>query len=347
MLHKIITGILSAGSAVPFTPATRAVGFILALPLAAFQIWLAIWGVLTPIQIGLAFMIPMLIVATLTSGPRPESQRIGWFEIAMAAAVAVAGGYLLSQSVRFSVWILGISRFETADLISGAILMFVVLVIMKRRVGPGMTAIVLLLMAYLAFGHEMEGFFYHRPFHVAEIIEQSVISSNGGLFGTPVAAAALYVYLFVVFGMFLQHSGGGQFFFDLAASVAGGLRGGVAKVAVVSSALFGMISGSPTSDVVTTGSITIPMMKRLGYPAHAAAAIETVASVGGSFLPPIMGAVVFLMVEFTGISYSNVISASIVVALLYYLGVISQVHFYSTRHGFGAIEGPPPAQRKC
>lgn len=341
-MRKILANLLSTGSAVPFTPATRAVGLVLALPLAAFQVWLAVWGVLTPIQVGLAFMIPMLIIATLTSGPRPDSQRIGGFEIAMAMAVAVAGGYLLSQSVRFSTWILGISRFNTADLVSGAILMFVVLVMMKRRVGPGMTAIVLLLMAYLAFGHHLEGFFYHRPFSAAEIVEQSIISANGGLFGAPVAAAALYVYLFVVFGKFLQHSGGGQFFFDLAASVAGGLRGGVAKVAVVSSGLFGMISGSPTSDVVTTGSITIPMMKRLGYPAHAAAAIETVASVGGSFMPPIMGAVVFLMVEFTGISYGEVVSASVVVALLYYLGVISQVHFYSTRHRFGAIEGEIP-----
>ncbi len=315
---------------------------LLALPLAAFQVWLALFGVLTPIQIGLAFMIPMLIIATLTSAARFDTERVGVFEVAMAVAVAVAGGYLMTQSTRFSTWILGLSRFNTADLIAGAVLMFVVLVIMKRRVGPGMTTIVLILLAYLAYGHLLEGFLYHRRFSPAEIIEQSVISVNGGLFGTPVAAAALYVYLFVVFGKVLQASGGGQFFFDLAASVAGRLRGGVAKIAVVSSGLFGMISGSPTSDVVTTGSITIPMMKRLGYPAHAAAAIETVASVGGSFLPPIMGAVVFLMVEFTGISYSNIISASIFIALLYYMGIFAQVHFYSTQNDFGSYEGEVP-----
>jgi TRAP transporter 4TM/12TM fusion protein len=341
-LRNFVFGIFASGSVVPFTPVTRAVALVLALPLAAFQVWLALWGVLTPIEIGLAFMIPMLIIATLTSGPRPDSERIGWFEVAMAVAVAIAGGYLLSESTRFSTWIMGISRFGTADLIAGAALIFVVLVIMKRRVGMGMTAIVLLLMAYLAFGHRLDGFLSHRQFSFTEIIEQSIISSNGGLFGTPVAAAALYVYLFVVFGKILQSSGGGQFFFELAASLTGGLRGGVAKVAVVSSGLFGMISGSPTSDVVTTGSITIPMMKRLGYPAHAAAAIETVASVGGSFLPPIMGAVVFLMVEYTGISYGNIIYASIGVGILYYLGVLSQVHFYSVRHGFGALDEDVP-----
>lgn len=345
-MNNFISGILSSGNAVPFTHVTRAVGLAVTLPLAAFQVWLAIWGVLTPIQIGLAFMIPMLIVATLTTGPRPDSVRIGWFEVALAVAVAAAGGYLLTQSVRFSTWILGISRFETLDLIAGAIMMLVVLIMMKRRVGFGMTFIVLLLMAYLAFGHLLGGFFYHRRFSIAEIIEQSIISFNGGLFGTPVAAAALYVYLFVVFGKILQASGGGQFFFQLAASVTGRLRGGVAKVAVVSSGLFGMISGSPTSDVVTTGSITIPMMKRLGYPPHAAAAIETVSSVGGSFLPPIMGAVVFLMVEFTGIGYGNIVSASIVVALLYYLGVLSQVHFYSVRHNFGAFDEHIPRASK-
>lgn len=326
----------------PFTPTTRLVAVVLALPLAAFQVWLALWGVLTPIQIGLVFMIPMLIIATLTSGPRPDSTRVGWFEYAMAVAVAVAGTYLLTQSVRFSTWILGLSRFGVADLVSGAVLMFVVLVIMKRRVGPGMTLIVLLLMAYLAFGHVFDGFLYHRPFSAAEIIEQSVISVNGGLFGTPVAAAALYVYLFVVFGKILEASGGGRFFFDLAAALTGRLSGGVAKVAVVSSGLFGMISGSPTSDVVTTGSITIPMMKRLGYPAHTAAAIETVASVGGSFMPPIMGAVVFMMVEFTGISYGDIVSSSIVLALLYYVGVMAQVHFYSLRYDLGAFEGEIP-----
>lgn len=341
-MRNFVFGIFASGGVVPFTPVTRTVALVLALPLAAFQVWLALWGVLTPIEIGLAFMIPMLIIATLTSGPRPDSERIGWFEFGMAVAVAIAGGYLLSESMRFSTWILGISQFRTADLIAGAILIFVVLVIMKRRVGFGMTLIVLLLMAYLAFGHLLDGFLYHRRFSFAEIVEQSIISSNGGLFGTPVAAAALYVYLFVVFGKILQSSGGGQFFFQLAASLTGGLRGGVAKVAVVSSGLFGMISGSPTSDVVTTGSITIPMMKRLGYPAHAAAAIETVASVGGSFLPPIMGAVVFLMVEYTGIGYGDIVSASIVVGVLYYLGVLSQVHFYSVRHDFGALDEEIP-----
>lgn len=341
-MRSFLAGLLSAGRGVPFTPATRLVAVVLALPLAVFQVWLAIWGVLTPIQIGLVFMIPMLIIATLTSGPRPDSTRVGWFEYAMAVAVAVAGAYLLTQSVRFSTWILGLSRFGTVDLVAGAVLMLVVLVIMKRRVGPGMTLIVLVLMGYLAFGHHLGGFLYHRPFSAAEIIEQSVISVNGGLFGTPVAAAALYVYLFVVFGKILEASGGGRFFFEFAAAIAGRLRGGVAKVAVVSSGLFGMISGSPTSDVVTTGSITIPMMKRLGYPAHAAAAIETVASVGGSFMPPIMGAVVFLMVEFTGISYGDIVSSSIVLALLYYLGVMAQVHFYSVRHDLGAFEGEIP-----
>ena len=341
-MTNVFAALLSSGRGVPFTPTTRIVAVILTLPLAAFQVWLALWGVLTPIQIGIVFMVPMLIIAALTSAPREDVTSVGWFEYAMAVAVAMAGAYLLTQSVRFSTWILGMSRFGMADLASGAIMMFVVLVIMKRRVGPGMTAIVLLLMAYLAFGHQLGGFLNHRQFSSAEIIEQAVISVNGGLFGSPVAAAALYVYLFVVFGKNLEASGGGRFFFDLAAALTGRLRGGVAKVAVVSSGLFGMISGSPTSDVVTTGSITIPMMKRLGYPPHVAAAIETVASVGGSFVPPIMGAVVFLMVEFTGIPYRTIVSNSIVLAMLYYVGVMLQVHFYSVRYDLGAFEGTIP-----
>lgn len=335
---SVLRDVIAGGSVVPFTPLTRAIATCLAVPLAIFQFWLALVGILAPIQIGLFFMIPMLIVACLTTAGRSGVDRIGWMEWLMALSVAIAGAYLMWESPRLSRWMLGVHRFGPYEQAAGAVLMIVTLIMLKRRVGPGMTAVVLLLMAYLAFGHHLSGFLYHRPFTMREIIEQSIISVNGGLFGTPVAAAALYVYLFVVFGKILQASGGGQFFFDVAAIVAGRRTGGVAKVSVVSSGLFGMISGSPTSDVVTTGTITIPMMKRLGYPPHMAGAIETVASVGGSFLPPVMGAVVFLLIEFTGIPYSEVIRASAVLAVLYYLAVYLQVHHYSAMHGYGRID---------
>ena len=337
--RSILANLVAGGDAVPLTRPTRIIATVLAVPLAMFEFWLAFVGIVTPIQLGLAFVVPLLIVAFLTTSGTTGVQQLGPFEIVMAVLVAIAGSYLLWQSDRLSDWILGISRFSLFDQLAGSVMILATLVILKRRVGPGMLAVVLILLAYLAWGHLLSGFLYHREFTLREIIEQSIISSNGGLFGTPVAAAAIYVYLFVVFGKILQASGGGQFFFDLAALIAGRRTGGVAKVAVVSSGLFGMISGSPTSDVVTTGTITIPMMKRMGYPAHAAAAIETVASVGGSFLPPVMGAVVFILVEFTGIPYGDVIAASVIIALLYYLAIYLQVHQYSASLGIGRIQG--------
>lgn len=334
---RLLGRLFAGGSVVPLTGRTRIVATALALPLAAFEIWLAFVGLVTPVRLGLFFVVPLLIIAFLTTTGSRERTAVGVFEVAMAGIVAVAGAYLIWHSDRYGQWILGISRFTLWDQIAGAVMILGTLVIMKRTVGPGMLAVVLILVAYLAFGDRLEGFLYHRHFSLREIIEQSIISNNGGLFGTPVAAAAMYVYLFVLFGKFLQVSGGGQFFFDLAARLAGRRVGGVAKVSVVSSGLFGMISGSPTSDVVTTGTITIPMMKRMGYPAYLACAIETVSSVGGSFLPPVMGAVVFLMIEFTGIPYSEVIGASVLIALLYYFAIYLQVHQISRRDGVGDL----------
>lgn len=337
-LRSLVGDLLAGGDSVPLTPRTRVIATALALPLAVFEFWLAFVGLVTPIQLGLIFVVPLLIIAFLTTSGVTGRQKTSAFDLTMAILVAIAGGYLLWESPRYGNWILGISRFNLYDQITGVVMILATLIILKRRVGPGMLAVVLILMAYLVYGHLLDGFLYHRQFSIREVIEQSIISPNGGLFGTPVAAAAIYVYLFVVFGKILQASGGGQFFFDLAALVAGRRVGGVAKVSVVSSGLFGMISGSPTSDVVTTGTITIPMMKRMGYPAHIACAIETVASVGGSFLPPVMGAVVFILVEFTGVPYGEVITASIIIALLYYFAIYLQVHEYSLRQGLGRLE---------
>lgn len=337
-LKSVLGNVLAGGDSVPLNPRTRLIATVLAVPLAVFEFWLAFIGLVTPIQLGLIFVVPLIIIAFLTTSGVTGRNETSPFDIVWTVLVAIAGSYLLWESPRLSNWILGISRFSLLDQLAGIVMILATLIILKRRVGPGMLAVVLILMAYLMFGHLLDGFLYHRQFSIREIIEQSIISPNGGLFGTPVAAAAVYVYLFVVFGKILQASGGGQFFFDMAALVAGRRVGGVAKVSVVSSGLFGMISGSPTSDVVTTGTITIPMMKRMGYPAHIACSIETVASVGGSFLPPVMGAVVFILVEFTGIPYGEVISASVIIALIYYFAIYLQVHQYSGKHGIGHLD---------
>jgi len=207
----------------------------------------------------------------------------------------------------------------------------------RRTVGLGLTAVVGVFIAYNLYGHLLKGFMSHGYISLEHFIDITVFTSDG-LFSVPIQVTATYAFLFVMFGTLLERAGGGAFFFDLAAALTGRKIGGPAKVAVVSSAAFGTISGSPTADVVTTGSVTIPMMKRLGYRPRYAAAVEVAASTGGSIMPPVMGSAVFIMAEFTGIAYVDIVVASLVPALVYYLGIYLQVHLRSKRLGHKGLE---------
>ena len=218
----------------------------------------------------------------------------------------------------------------------GFMLFVFTLELMRRVAGIGLSAVVFALLLYTFFGHLLTGTFAHRQIPFELFIERMFISVEG-IFSEPVQVAATYAFLFVMFGKFFLHAGGGQFFFNLAALVAGRRIGGPAKVAVISSGLFGTVSGSPTSDVVTTGSITIPMMKKMGYNPTFAGAVESVASTGGSILPPIMGSAVFLMAEFTAIPYLKLLKSALFMGLLYYFVVYLQVHFRSIRQGLIGI----------
>jgi TRAP transporter 4TM/12TM fusion protein len=158
-----------------------------------------------------------------------------------------------------------------------------------------------------------------------------------GIWGLPTGVAATYVFVFVLFGSFLDRTGGGNFFIDLAYSITGRMTGGPAKTSVIASGFMGSVSGSAVANVVTTGSFTIPMMKRIGYRRHVAGAIEAAASTGGQLMPPIMGAGAFLMAEITGTSYLQIIKIAVAPAVLYYLSVLCFVHFEAKREGFKPI----------
>lgn len=214
----------------------------------------------------------------------------------------------------------------------GYALLFLALEAARRTVGLGLTALVVIIMAYNLWGHTLDGPLRHGYISFAHFLDVTVFTTDG-IFGVPIQVTATYAFLFVMFGTLLERAGGGQFFFDIAASLTGRRPGGPAKVAVCSSGLFGMVSGSPTADVVTTGSVTIPVMKRLGYTPTLAGAVEVAASTGGSIMPPVMGSAVFIMAEFTGISYLNIVIASIIPAILYYLCVYLQVDFRSRKLG--------------
>jgi TRAP transporter 4TM/12TM fusion protein len=187
------------------------------------------------------------------------------------------------------------------------------------------------LLVFTVFGRWMPGALHHDNFGIVYFTEMMTITENG-IFGAPLQVAATYAFLFVLFGSFYEKSGGGQLFFDLANAVTGRMRGGAAKACVTASGLYGSVSGSPTADVATTGPLTIPIMKKMGIPAARAGAIEATASSGGAMLPPVMGAVAFIMSDITGISYQSIAWASLLPALLYYYSIYLLVHNEAVRH---------------
>jgi TRAP transporter 4TM/12TM fusion protein len=234
------------------------------------------------------------------------------------------------------------TRFPTAhplerlDLLVGTVLVLLVLEATRRTLGMALPVLALGFIVYALIGPWLPGPLRHKGLTYEILIDQTIFTSEG-LFGIPLGVAASYVILFIIFGAFLEKSGAGQFFMNLANAVAGGQRGGPGKVAVISSSLFGTISGSAVANVMVDGWLTIPMMKRTGFKAEAAAAIEAVASTGGQIMPPVMGAASFVMAEFLGVPYSHVMLAAAIPAIFYYGALFAAIHFNASRAGLRGL----------
>lgn len=216
----------------------------------------------------------------------------------------------------------------------GVILVGLVLEGSRRTIGLVLPILVVIFILYGMYGNHLPGLFYHNGNDVAEMFGFLYLTSTG-IWSFPIGIASTYIITFVIFGAFLLHTGVGQLFINLAMRGAGRITGGPAQVAVVASSLFGSVSGAAPANVATTGSITIPMMKSIGFSNDRAGAVETAASAGGLLMPPIMGAAVFLMVEFTGIPYRTIIVAALVPALLYYFGISVSIYLVSREKGIG------------
>lgn len=234
-------------------------------------------------------------------------------------------GYFLVNLERFSTHIVGISPLHGEDVIAAVLFLVLVLECARRFSGGWLPVCALIFVAYVFLAPFIPGLFHRPPMEFRDLVERLVFSTDG-VFGFAIAVASSYVFLFVLFGQFLSMVGGGKFFFDFANAIAGRAAGGSAKVAVISSGLFGMISGSPAADVVTTGSFTIPAMKKSGIPGVYAAAVEAVACTGGSLMPPVMGSVAFLMADMLGRPYIEIAKAAILPALIYYFSLYLMVH---------------------
>ncbi|WP_158736621.1 TRAP transporter permease [Alteribacillus sp. YIM 98480] len=233
-------------------------------------------------------------------------------------AVVLRGGFLLPQDYIFGA--------------AGILMIFEA----ARRVVGNLAVLALIFLLYNFFGNYFPGDFSHSGFSINRVIDHMFWGSQG-IFGIAIGVSATFVFLFILFGAFLRISGFSHFINDLALTIAGRSPGGPAKVAVLASSLMGMINGSALANVATTGTITIPMMKRNGYKSRFAAAVEAVASTGGQFAPPIMGAAGFVMAEYLGVPYTTVLIAAFIPALLYYLTLILVVHFEAKRLGLKGI----------
>ncbi|KJS83696.1 MAG: hypothetical protein JM58_12210 [Peptococcaceae bacterium BICA1-8] len=225
---------------------------------------------------------------------------------------------------------------EQGDIIFGTIALLIVLEMMRRSTGYLLPILAITFIIYALIGNYLPGLFWHRGYSFQRII--SFLYSTVGIYTIPLGVSARYVFIFILFGAFLQRSGAGDFFVNLAVALTGKTRGGVGKVPILSSALFGTVSGAAVANVVMTGSITIPAMKKSGFKPKVAAAIEAVASTGGQIAPPVMGAAAFLMAEFVGISYSKIVIAAIIPAILYYLSIYWMVDFDAAANGLKSID---------
>jgi len=261
---------------------------------------------------------------------RPALDFLNWIWAVLALVVC---GYVL---VDFENLVNRMGSLNTVDMILGGLCVVMVLDATRRSIGWPLPFVTITFLLYGYFGNLIPGSFGHRGYDIHRILNQMYMTTEG-IFGIPLGVVVTIVFLFVLFGAFLDKGGGGKFFIDLAVSLAGKLRGGPAKIAVVSSGLMGMISGSSIANVVTTGTFTIPMMKRIGYRPEFAGAVEACSSTGGQIMPPVMGAAAFIMSEFTHTPYITIIIMAAIPAFLYYLSIYMSIHFEAGRTGMKGL----------
>jgi len=310
-----------------------------AVAMAAYHVYARL-TVYAPDQQALLFVtLAFSLVLSFLLWPRRKGDtpdRVPWVDLGLAALSLGVVGYMF---VRYEYVV---NRFPTAhplepaDMVVGSIAILLVLEAARRTLGAALSIVAIVFLVYAILGPWMPGWLYHRGLSLEIIIDQSYFTTEG-VFGVPMTVAGTYVILFIIFGAYLEKSGAGQFFTNFANAIAGGARGGPGKVAVVSSSLFGTISGSAVANVMVDGWLTIPMMKKTGFKPEAAAAIEAVASTGGQIMPPIMGAAAFVMAEFMGKSYTDIMIAAAIPALFYYGALFAAIHFNAVRSGLKGL----------
>ncbi|MGG1546404.1 TRAP transporter fused permease subunit, partial [Bacillus paralicheniformis] len=328
---------------------TGVIAFVGLLAFSLFQLYTAIFGVF-PAQIQrsvhLGFALGLIfLLFPATKGLRKTGKfKVAWYDAILAVLGAGVGAYWVAN---YETIVGGIGLITETDFYVGLLAVLLVLEATRRAVGLPITIIAGLFLLYGLYGSYLPGFLSHNGLTLERLV-QTMYFTTEGILGTPLAVSSTFIFLFILFGSFLVRTGVGQYFNDLAVAIAGRSTGGPAKVAIFSSALQGTISGSSVANVVTSGSFTIPMMKKLGYKKEFAGAVEASASTGGQLMPPIMGAAAFLMVEFIGggITYWDIAKAAMIPAVLYFTGIWIMTHFEAKRLGLRGLTKEEMPNRK-
>ncbi len=302
----------------------------------AFQLWFSTFGVISAVNLRAFHCMFLLLFTFLLYPAHKKENRIRRippvYDIVLILLAVGAFAY-------FVIAYTGIARTGgrvNSQQLCVAALALIVVFEAARRTSPNLAILAAIFLAYNFFGQWIPGQLGHNGFTLKRVLITQFWGTQG-ILGVGIGVSATYIFLFVVFGAFLKYSGFSKFINDFSLTLVGQTPGGPAKVAVLASALMGMINGSAVANVATTGTITIPLMKRTGYKAEFAGAVEATASTGGQFCPPIMGAVGFVMAEFLNMSYAKVLVAAILPAFLYYLGILMSVHFEAKRLGLSGL----------
>ena len=316
---------------------TKQVIIVASLLLSIFHLYTAGFGILPPMQqrtFHLAFILFLVFLLFPATSKAPKD-RVPWYDIIFAIAALASNLYIffVFESVAF--------RFDVSisfiNFLIGLIALLLIIEGTRRAVGKELTILCIFSIFYMLFGYLFPGFFRYRGMSLIRLVEYMAWTTDGP-YGIVLQVSATYIFTFIYFGVLISKTGIGELFNDLAIAIFGRTRGGGAKVSVFASGLMGTISGIAVANVATTGSFTIPLMKKSGYPPSFAAAVEAVSSTGGQIMPPIMGASAFIMAGILGIPYVSVIKAAVIPALLYYFAVFLAVDLRALAIGLKGLK---------
>jgi len=303
--------------------------FWIAVAFSAFQLFTAAWAIL-PSQVvrsvHVGFLLLLLFSISAQHAPGLARRYGSWALGILAFAVS------FYHWIFYSDLIVRAGDPNQADIVVGILVVVLVFEGARRLMGPALPIICAVFLAYAIFGHLLPSPLNHRGYYFEQVVEQMYLGTEG-IYGIPTYVSSTFIFLFILFGAFLERAGMIQLFNDIAMGTVGHARGGPGKVSVISSGLMGTINGSGVANVVTTGQFTIPLMKRFGYTPAFAGAVEATASMGGQIMPPVMGAVAFIMAETLDVPYSTVVTAAVIPAFLYFFTAFWMVHLEAGKRG--------------